>query len=113
MDHSKQPNAYGLLVSFPDQSPSFVHGFEAGQLWERMDRGSALEIEATTHRENREVIRRMADQCGFDAEIQPTEVEGWDQTTLTKRRPERQRPNPRGLRIVSVVESPSKAGETE
>jgi len=97
---SDDDKPYGLLVSFPDQSPNFVHGFEAGQIWQRLESGSELEIEATTHVDNREVIRRMADQCGFETDIRPTDVEGWDQTTLTKRRPARQRPNPYGLRLV-------------
>jgi hypothetical protein len=59
------------VVSFPDQSPSFCRGFEAGQLWEQMCRfpiglppDGIAEIENTTRIENREVIERMASSRG-------------------------------------------------
>lgn len=92
--------SYSLLVSFPDDSHSFVHGFEAGKLWEQMESGDVAEIEMTTHVANREVIRRMADHLGWELEVADTLVEGWDITTLTKRRAERDRANPHGLRVV-------------
>jgi hypothetical protein len=98
---------YSLIVSFPDQSPSFCHGFEAGQLWERMCRfpiglppDGVADIETITRIENREVIRRMADNRGWQVETKKTDVEGWDATTLRKVAPPPTRPNPHGLRIV-------------
>lgn len=92
--------AFGLIVSFPDQSASFVHGFEMGQLWQRMEHGAEAEITATVHDENREVIVRSADALGWSAEIRTSSVFGWAEATLVKRRPSRLRPNPHGLRIV-------------
>jgi hypothetical protein len=99
-DEQNEHASYGLVVSFPDQSASFVHGFEAGALDERMKAGAVAEIEATTHDENREVIRRLADYQGWSVEVKPSGVPGWDYTILRKERPARERPNPHGLRIV-------------
>lgn len=96
-----QDEASSLLVSFPDQTPNFVNGFEAGQLWERMRSGKEAEIEVTTHTENREVIARMADQYGFALEVEESDIDGWDNTILSKKRPQRTTPNPHGLRLVA------------
>lgn len=93
-------DGYQLVVSFPDQSPSFGHGLEAGKLWEQMRAGHVAEIEATTHLENREVIRRIADHLGWSTEVLP-QLDGWDFTTLVKTRSPRGRPNPHGLALVS------------
>lgn len=57
-----------LLVSFPDQSASFVHGFEAGQIWQRLSDGETLIEDQLIHRINAEVIDRMALQHGCYAE---------------------------------------------
>lgn len=95
-------SGWQLLVAFPDESPSFVHGFEAGRIWQRMKVNDEAEIWATTHPENREVIRRMADAEGWSVEVTPTDVEGWDRTLLTKRSAPRERPNPHGLRVVTT-----------
>jgi hypothetical protein len=89
-----------LVVSFPDQSASFVHGFEAGAAWEKMKRGDVAELELTTHAENREVIRRMADNLGWSVEIKESGTEGWDFTRLTKTGTSRERTNPHGLHVV-------------
>lgn len=99
---SAQDTEYGLIVSFPDQSASFVHGFEAGSLWQKMESGTVAEIAVETHIENREVIARMADHLGWSYESEPTHVSGWDRTTLAKTRSERKRANTHGLRIVST-----------
>jgi hypothetical protein len=92
---------WGLILSFPDQSASFAHGFEAGKIWNDMQRGGQAELAYHTSPENRELIRRMADHLGWVVESKPsTEVEEWDVTMLAKIRPERERANPHGLRIV-------------
>ena len=91
---------YGLIVSFPDESASFVNGFEAGALWNRLTGGAEAEISLTTHTENREVIARMADAQGWDVEVTTSQVQGWDFTKLEKTKPARERPNPHGLRLV-------------
>lgn len=89
-----------LLVAFPDQSESFALGFEVGQLWQMMSSGQFSIVERVTHANNREVIRRVADHLGFSVTMIPSDVEGWDCTRLCKVRPERERPNPYGLRVV-------------
>ena len=100
MTDEQADGEWGLVVAFPDGSPSFVHGFEAGGIWERMRSGREAEIEITTQSDNREVLRRMAIAEGWTLESKPTEVEGWDYTVLTKNRGAPDRPNPHGLRVV-------------
>ena len=96
-DASGMHDGYELVVSFPDQSHSFCYGFEAGGLWERMSRGDVAEIEATTRVENRECVSRMGVARGWTVEVKPTEITGWDYTTLTKTMTAPERPNPHGL----------------
>jgi hypothetical protein len=55
----------GLLFAFPDQSASFVHGFEAGMLWARIEAGEAVidcgfEEGFPLHTDNLELVLRMA-----------------------------------------------------
>lgn len=97
---------FGLVVAFPDGSPSFVHGFEAGALWELMTTGTVAEIERTTHRENREVISRMAVAEGWSVEFAASEVDGWDYAKLTKDKTAPTHSNPNGLRLVHGGLSP-------
>lgn len=55
-------------------------------------------MELTTSVENREVIGRMAVADGWTYSVAPTDIVGWDETTLVKvRRPKLS--NPHGLRI--------------
>lgn len=63
---------HSLLVSFPDQSHSFVHGYEAGMIWEMMQRGDPL-INRTVHAANVRVLQRMAEASGYTAEFGETE----------------------------------------
>lgn len=100
MDDQPQHTDYGLIVSFPDQSASFVHGFEAGGLWQQMRGGAVAEIEQTTHVENREVIARMAAAEGWSIEVKRSGVDGWDQSSLAKIAKAPERRNPTGLRVV-------------
>lgn len=99
-DQQGQEAEYGLVVSFPDASPNFVHGFEAGSIWEKMCAGHDAEIELSAHVENREVIQRMAVAEGWEVESKPSGVDGWDTVKLTKTRAAPERPNPHGLRVV-------------
>jgi hypothetical protein len=92
---------YGLIVSFEDQSASYVHGYEAGMLHARMNSGQEAEIESVVHTENQETLRRMAVAYGWEAVFEPTEVEGWITVKMTKKGPPIDRPNPHGLRIVT------------
>lgn len=67
---------YGLIVSFPDPSESFVHGFEAGMIWARME-ARERKFSATVHDENCDVLRRMATASGYEMSATYTVVDGW------------------------------------
>lgn len=97
---------WGLLVSFPDQSQSFTHGFEAGLLWQRLRSGHEAEIEnLTVHAENEEVMRRMALAEGWSCEFEPCKDEAgkvyetYRVATLRKTEKAPVRPNPHGFRV--------------
>lgn len=75
--------SYSLAVSFPDQSQTFVLGFEAGMLWQLMVKDEP-EINITTNTLNREVISRMANSMRYTLYVEPTSIEGWDHTRLVK-----------------------------
>lgn len=92
---------YGLLVSFEDQSPSYVHGFEAGMLWHRMEAGAEAEIELMVHSANRETINRMAIAKGWTATFAATEYDEWLNLELVKAKKAPELPNPHGLRVVA------------
>lgn len=51
--------AYELVISFPDQSASFVHGFEAGRIWQQMKNLTPVIKETVAH-ENAELYSQMA-----------------------------------------------------
>jgi hypothetical protein len=99
--------SYLLLVAFPDGSPSFVHGFEAGQIWRRMREGREAEIEnLTVHAANEEVVRRMAVSEGWECEFEPCKdetekvYETYRVVTLRKVAKTTAKTNPHGLRVV-------------
>jgi hypothetical protein len=57
-----------LVLAFDTDEPEFTRGFEAGQLWERLERdGIAAQL---IHAENAEMVMRMAEEKGlrFSAE---------------------------------------------
>lgn len=91
MDNDQQDSnaEMNLLVSFPDQSASFVHGFEAGQIWREMDGEGKLVIDRgfdegfPVHSENMTVIQNMARARGYEIVTKPTGVEGWTGIRLT------------------------------
>ena len=76
---------YGLLVAFPDQSETFVLGFEAGQCWERLVDGDLSD--RTIHSANSEVVRRIARSFNMDVTILPTDVDGWSTAMFARGRP--------------------------
>ena len=84
-ENTSDTAGWRCLVPFPDGSESFVNGFEAGVVWERMFCGE-VEIKSTLHTENAEVFRRMAAASGYDLTSKPTEFEEWTTFTFTKRR---------------------------
>lgn len=75
------------LVPFTDQSASFVHGFEAGQIWQRMaanERKIGGEDDMPTHIQNRETFQRMADAQAYDLCVSCID-DVWMIATFTKR----------------------------
>lgn len=72
------------LVAFEDQSSSYVHGFEAGMIWQRMQ-DSEAEIDAVTHTENRQTLMKMANAAGYALDLAPSGVDGWDNMKATQR----------------------------
>jgi hypothetical protein len=101
---------YGLIVSFEDQSASFVNGFECGKLAACMTTNAdAEELEGrqiSVHTANRVTIDRMCAAYGWSAEWQDTEYSEWSYLTLTRATKPTERPNPHGLRIVPYSPPP-------
>lgn len=86
-DFSVDVNEFRCLVPFPDASENFVHGFEAGMIWQRMVAGERIiggDREIATHSQNAEVFLRMAAAQGYDVEI-GDDVDGWIIATFTRR----------------------------
>lgn len=88
-DDPIDPADFGCRVPFPDQSPSFVHGFEAGMLWGKMTTGKdPIDSDLPYHADNRAVFERMAAAEGYVMEWRPCDgLDEWAVATFTKRRP--------------------------
>lgn len=70
-----------LLVSFPDQSENFTHGFSAGMIWQQMENGEPVidqgyDTGIPLHEQNLEVVMRMATAKGYAVEQKPA-ADGW------------------------------------
>ncbi|WP_085025568.1 hypothetical protein [Ensifer aridi] len=90
---------FRCLVPFPDQSPSFVHGYEAGMVEQQMTSGEQLiggKEGFPKHVANTEVFRRMAAAHGYDVEVESYDDE-WAYFTFTKW--------PKRLKIVGGTET--------
>jgi hypothetical protein len=74
------------LLLFPDESASFVHGFEGGIVWAQIEAGMQT-IERTVHTANETLYRRMAERMGYGIEFDASEVEGWAELRMVKRCP--------------------------
>jgi hypothetical protein len=92
---------YSLVLAFPDESPSFVHGFEAGEIYCLMKQG-ALEIDRgmaeglPVHEENAPLYHSMANVQEYTVEVgEPTD--GWLPMRFFKMKDQPGRPR---LRIV-------------
>lgn len=58
----------GPIISFTDQSASFVHGWEMGKIAAMMSRGEP--IEENLHRANAEVFKRTANLYEYRYDLQ-------------------------------------------
>jgi hypothetical protein len=85
-DLSEDAAEFRCLVPFPDESGSFVNGFEAGMVWQRMVAGETpIENPIAWHLDNRLVFERMAAAQGYDAEFERC-CSTWMTAIFTKRR---------------------------
>jgi hypothetical protein len=79
-------SAFSCVLSFPDQSESFVLGFEAAPFWTRLRNGETLvktDDGFPVHRANDELFRRMAEACGYDYTATPID-ECWMNVRFAK-----------------------------
>lgn len=67
---------FELAVVFDDQSPSFVHGYEAGQISQLL-RGPQVSMSTTVHVANKEVLAKIADMRGFTVTYEDTVYSEW------------------------------------
>lgn len=76
---------YGLILSFTDQSSSFTHGFEVGQIWQKLSNGEVPTGQA--HSANKAQLEAIAKNKGLLIVI--TEIVGFPEWILYefKRRP--------------------------
>lgn len=73
MNDNTEAEDYRLVVAFPDESASFVHGYEAGAIGYRMEHTAEQVIEETVHTANEEVLQRMGAGFGWSVEFRPTD----------------------------------------
>lgn len=78
---SNEPAEMEMAFSFPDQSASFVHGYEAGKLDARMEAGeSVIDCGCSEgfplHEENIDLVQRMAAFYGYKVTIEGSS-DGW------------------------------------
>jgi len=52
-------------IAFPDQSPSFLHGFELGRIWQQIADGMIL-IEDVVSTANEAALLELGLACGYD-----------------------------------------------
>jgi hypothetical protein len=85
-DLSPDAAEFRCLVPFPDESHSFVHGFEAGMVWQRMNAKERLiDNPIAYHKANREVLINMAAAQGYDI-LEDTDCDDtWIMMTFEKR----------------------------
>lgn len=93
---------YKLVTVFPDQSPSYARGFEAGAIWNRMRSGREDVIETTIHMDNVLTVERMCTAEGWDWKMKPYDApsEMWYEIKLVKFKSSPNMTNPHGLRVV-------------
>lgn len=77
--------AYNLIVEFPDQSQPFVHGFEAGQIWERLKTTPSI-LEEMVHVDNTDLLKQIAGHYGYTYSFEVVD-ETWMKAVLEKGKP--------------------------
>jgi hypothetical protein len=80
-------DGYELVLAFPDQSPSFVHGFACGRIWQAMTEFPGRDLVETVVSEVRPTIEAMAMAKGWTENF--TELgDGWLEVRLRTPTPE-------------------------
>jgi hypothetical protein len=75
---------YSLVWRFLDGSKPFTLGVEAGIIYERMQRREAT-VSSTTHGDNEEELRNLAQASGYRATFENLDDEGaWQSATFTR-----------------------------
>lgn len=73
---------WGLVLAFDTDDPEFTRGFEAGQMWERLNRDR--HACQTVHGENAEMVMRMAE--ALDVSFSARDLgDGWLHVTAGSR----------------------------
>ena len=70
-----------LLMPFIDQSENFVHGFECGQIWEKLEWRRNL-ADYMIHTVNRKQIEMMCFRAGYNCAIEDL-GNGWSKFNAT------------------------------
>lgn len=69
-----------LLMPFLDASESFTHGFECGQVWQKINEGECFE-KYLIHTTNSKQIEMICEKFGVECEIE-THDETWSYLTI-------------------------------
>lgn len=80
-------DGYGLVLAFPDQSPSFAHGFTCGRIWQAMTEFPGRDVVETVDADVRSTIEAMAMAKGW-TEVFDELGDGWLSVTLKTPTPE-------------------------
>lgn len=75
---------YSLVMKFPDQSESFVLGFEAGRIWGAM-KARAVLINDLVHTEHAEFFAQMAERQSYVLSLMETSDPDWMQLSAEPR----------------------------
>ena len=82
-DEDAPEGDYSLVWRFIDGSASFVHGIEAGILYQKMISGLSRRIVSTVNSENEEELRNLTNSLGWSATFEELD-ETWLRGTFTK-----------------------------
>lgn len=94
------PPEYQLVCRFVDQSESYVLGFEAGRLAQRMQQGeSPINNFTPIHAKNEEQLRLLAEAFGYEADIRHLDPPHGEWASLYLAKPAPKKPG-RHLRSV-------------
>lgn len=69
------------VLTFLDQSASFVYGFELGMLWVYLEQRPHI-LSTLVHVANQAMVERIAAYHGYVADFCLSAVEGWIETRL-------------------------------